>query len=154
MPETQETRGQSLGWEDPWRRKWQPTPGACLENPMDRRPVGYNPLDCKELDTTERQSTAQHTGRWSSQNSQLKSQNIRQKQHCTKFNTDFKNDPYFFLNLLKTGSFWLLCEDWFREQQDRSRDSRQNIPEGIPAKEHGGLGSRMGALSAVLERSR
>ena len=27
---------QSLGWEDLWRRKWQPTPVLCLENPMDR----------------------------------------------------------------------------------------------------------------------
>ena len=25
LPETQEKRVQSLGWEDPWRRAWQPT---------------------------------------------------------------------------------------------------------------------------------
>ena len=26
LPAMQETQGQSLGQEDPWRRKWQPTP--------------------------------------------------------------------------------------------------------------------------------
>ena len=26
LPAVQETQVQSLGWEDPWRRKWQPTP--------------------------------------------------------------------------------------------------------------------------------
>ena len=32
----QEIRVQSRGWEDPRRRKWQPTPVILLENPMDR----------------------------------------------------------------------------------------------------------------------
>ena len=27
---------QSLGWEDPWRRKWQPTPVFLSEKSMDR----------------------------------------------------------------------------------------------------------------------
>ena len=27
---------QSLGWDDPWRTKWQPTPVSYLENSMDR----------------------------------------------------------------------------------------------------------------------
>ena len=26
LPARQKTWVQSLGWEDPWRRKWQPTP--------------------------------------------------------------------------------------------------------------------------------
>ena len=26
----------SLGWEDPWKRAWQPTPYSCLENSQDR----------------------------------------------------------------------------------------------------------------------
>ena len=26
----------SLDWKDPWRRTWQPTPGSCLGNLMDR----------------------------------------------------------------------------------------------------------------------
>ena len=40
----------------PWRRKWQPTPVSCLENPMDggawRGPV--HGINCKESNTTER----------------------------------------------------------------------------------------------------
>ena len=36
MQETQKLQVGSLGWEDPLRRKWQPTQYSCLENPMDR----------------------------------------------------------------------------------------------------------------------
>ena len=36
MQGIQEMWLQSLGWEDPWRRKWQPTPVFLLENCMDR----------------------------------------------------------------------------------------------------------------------
>ena len=36
LPAVQETRVQSLGREDPWRRKWQLTPYSCQENPMGR----------------------------------------------------------------------------------------------------------------------
>ena len=54
MQETQEKQVQSLGWEDPWRRKWQPTlvflPGKFQGQ---RTLVGYSPLGHKELDTTE-----------------------------------------------------------------------------------------------------
>ena len=32
----QEMRVRSPGWEDPRRRKWQPTPYSCLGDPMDR----------------------------------------------------------------------------------------------------------------------
>ena len=39
LPATQETQVQSLGWEDPWRRKWQPAPVSGLENPMDEEPA-------------------------------------------------------------------------------------------------------------------
>ena len=35
LPAMLETWVRSLGWEDPRRRKWQPTP-VLLENPMDR----------------------------------------------------------------------------------------------------------------------
>ena len=40
LPAMRKTRVRSLGQEDPWIRKWQPTPGnplqyPCLENPMD-----------------------------------------------------------------------------------------------------------------------
>ena len=36
LPVIQEMQVQSLGWEDPWRRKWQLTPVFLLENPKDR----------------------------------------------------------------------------------------------------------------------
>jgi len=32
----QETWVRSLGQEDPWSRKWQPTPEFLLENSMDK----------------------------------------------------------------------------------------------------------------------
>jgi len=36
LPAMWETQVQSLGWEDPLEKEWQPTPYPCLENPMDR----------------------------------------------------------------------------------------------------------------------
>ena len=36
MQETWEMWVQSLGWKDPWRRKWQPTPVFLSGNPTDR----------------------------------------------------------------------------------------------------------------------
>ena len=36
MQKMQETLVQSLGQEDPWRRKWQPTPVFLPGNAMDR----------------------------------------------------------------------------------------------------------------------
>ena len=39
LPTIQEMQIPSLGWEDPWRRKWQPIPGFLTgkkKNPMDR----------------------------------------------------------------------------------------------------------------------
>ena len=45
----------SLGWEDPWRRKWQSTPVLLPEKSHGQRSlVGYTPWGCKESDTTER----------------------------------------------------------------------------------------------------
>ena len=57
----QETWVRSLGWEDPWGRAWQPPP-AFLPGEFhgQRSLVGCSPWDCKESDTTERLSTAQH----------------------------------------------------------------------------------------------
>ena len=44
----------SLGWEDPWRRKWQPTPIFLPgEFHGQRSLVNYNPWGCEESDTTE-----------------------------------------------------------------------------------------------------
>ena len=49
----QEMQIGSLDWEDPWRRKWQPTavflPG---KSHGQRTPACYNPWSCKELDMT------------------------------------------------------------------------------------------------------
>ena len=54
----QETWVRSLGWEDPWRRKWQPTsvffPGKSHGL---HTLVGYRPWGRKESDTTERQES-------------------------------------------------------------------------------------------------
>ena len=45
----------SLGWEDPWRRAWQPTPVFLPgEFHGQRSLVGYSPWGRKESDTTER----------------------------------------------------------------------------------------------------
>ena len=51
----QETRVWSLGWEDPWRRKWQSTPVLLPGKSHGQRSlIGYSPWSCKESDTTER----------------------------------------------------------------------------------------------------
>ena len=55
LPIMQETWVRSLGWEDPRRRKWQPTPVFLPgESHGQRSLAGYSPWGCKELDTTER----------------------------------------------------------------------------------------------------
>ena len=56
----------SLGEEDPWRRKWQPTPGSLSgESHGQRSLVGYSPWVRKESDTT-KQLTLSHflLARW------------------------------------------------------------------------------------------
>ena len=46
--------GSSLGWEDPWRRAWQPTPVFLPGKFHEQRSlVGYCPYGHKELDTIE-----------------------------------------------------------------------------------------------------
>ena len=40
--ETKEMWVQSLGWEDPWRRKWQPTPILSGESHGQRSLAGCN----------------------------------------------------------------------------------------------------------------
>ena len=50
----QETRVQSLGQEDPWRRAWQPTPVfLAREFYGQRRLVGYSPWGYKKLNMSE-----------------------------------------------------------------------------------------------------
>ena len=54
LPTMQETQVKSLGWEDPWRRKWQPTPVLLPGKSHGRRSlVGYSPCGSKESDMTE-----------------------------------------------------------------------------------------------------
>ena len=54
----QETQVQSLGQEDPWRKKWQPTPVILPGKSWGQKSlVGYSPWGLKELDMTERLST-------------------------------------------------------------------------------------------------
>ena len=55
LPAMRETWIRSLGWEDPWRRAWQPTPVFLPgEFHGQRSLVGYSPWGRKESDTTER----------------------------------------------------------------------------------------------------
>ena len=55
LPAVRETQVRSLGWEDPWRRKWQPTP-VLLPGKFHglRSLVGYSPWGRKESDMPER----------------------------------------------------------------------------------------------------
>ena len=54
FPAVQETWVQSLGWEGPWRRKWQPVP-VFLPGEFHGQGnlVGYSSWSLRELDTTE-----------------------------------------------------------------------------------------------------
>ena len=60
-PAMQEIWVQSLAWEDPWRRAWQPTP-AFLPGEFhgQRSLAGYSPWGHKESDTAEQLSTSTH----------------------------------------------------------------------------------------------
>ena len=54
LPAMQETWVWSLGWENPWRRAWQPTLVFLLGEFHGQRSLeGYNPWGHKESDTTE-----------------------------------------------------------------------------------------------------
>ena len=55
LPAMKETWVRSLGWEDPRRRKWQPTPVFLPGEFYGQRSLaGYSPWGCKESDMTER----------------------------------------------------------------------------------------------------
>ena len=50
----QETKVKSMGWEDPWRRKWQPTPVFLPGESYGQRSLaGYSPWGHKEWDMAE-----------------------------------------------------------------------------------------------------
>ena len=54
MQEAQRMWDWSLGGEDPWRKKWQPTPVFLPGKSQGQRSlVGYSPWGHKELDTAE-----------------------------------------------------------------------------------------------------
>ena len=56
-PAMWETWIQLLGWEDPWRRAWLPTPVFLLgESHGQRSLAGYSPRGRKVSDKTERLS--------------------------------------------------------------------------------------------------
>ena len=53
LPTMQEPQIRSLGWEDPWRGKWQPIPVFLSRKSHGQRGlVGYSPWGPKESDTT------------------------------------------------------------------------------------------------------
>ena len=53
MQETQETLGQSLGWEDPLEKR-QPSPVFLPVKFHEQKSLaGYSPRGCKESDMTE-----------------------------------------------------------------------------------------------------
>ena len=60
LPAMRETWVCSLGWEDPWRREWQPTPAFLPGESPQRSLAGYSPWRCKKSDMSEWLSTAQH----------------------------------------------------------------------------------------------
>ena len=52
LPAMRETWVRSLGQDDPWRRKWQPTPVLLPGKSHEQRSlVGYSPWGHKESDT-------------------------------------------------------------------------------------------------------
>ena len=54
LPAVRETWVQSLGWEDPLDKEWQPTPVFLPgESHGQRSLAGYSPWSRKESDTTE-----------------------------------------------------------------------------------------------------
>ena len=57
LPAMQQAWVQFLGQEDPWRRKWQPTPVFLPgESHGQRSLVGYSSWGREELDTTEQRT--------------------------------------------------------------------------------------------------
>ena len=55
LPPMRETWVRSLDWEDPWRKKWQPTPVLLPGKSHGLRSlVGYSLWGRKESDMTER----------------------------------------------------------------------------------------------------
>ena len=61
LPVMQDTRVQSLSWEDPLRRDWHPTPVFLPgESHGQRSLVGFSPWSHRESDATERLTLCFH----------------------------------------------------------------------------------------------
>ena len=60
----QETWVRSLGWENPWRKAWSPTPFLPGESHGQRSLVGYSPWGREQLDMTEWLSTHSNRKIW------------------------------------------------------------------------------------------
>ena len=57
-PTKQDTWVRFLAQEDPWKRKWHPTPVSCLGNPWTKKPGGPQPMGSQRVGhslTTEQQ---------------------------------------------------------------------------------------------------
>ena len=79
LPAMQETWVWSLGWEDPWRRKCQPTPVFLPgESHGQRILLGYSPWGHKESDMTE-QLTLHSIETWEKAGNTVKWFNKRRK---------------------------------------------------------------------------
>ena len=76
----------SLGWEDPGRRKWQPTPVFLPGEPHGQRSLaGYSPWDCKRVwatDTLHEKWEMYLRNSWSSKSSRQNVQDILDSSSC------------------------------------------------------------------------
>ena len=60
MQEMPETRVQSLGWEDPWCRKWQPTRFLASKIPQTAEPSGPRSIGSRKSQTRLSTQAQQH----------------------------------------------------------------------------------------------
>ena len=69
LPATVGDVGSIPGWEDPQRRKWQPTPVFLPgKSHVQRSLVGYGPWGCKESDKTANSQQQQKSALTTSEN--------------------------------------------------------------------------------------
>ena len=65
LPAMQETRVRSLGWKDPGRREWQPTPGFLPGQFHGQRNLaGYSPWGLEKSEMTEQPSKQESSSMW------------------------------------------------------------------------------------------
>ena len=84
LPTIQETRVQSLGWDDPLEREWLPTPIFLPREFHGQRSLaGYSLRGCKESDMTEQLTSFSLIFRWSSNESETHHPGISDKHRNT-----------------------------------------------------------------------